>query len=55
METILTLNGNFIKAKLVQEYDRARLFFSQDRLVITDLMNREVTNLDVIDFVSQYK
>lgn len=53
METIVTQKGLTIIGVLVKLYyeHNVKLFFSQDRLILTDLHNVELRSLDVLDFV----
>ena len=52
METIL-INGLSIECKLIKTYSKGKLFFAQERLVITDLNNIYVKSVDVIDIIEE--
>ena len=54
-ETIRTLKGLSVKARLVQEYPKGRLYYAQERLVITDNNNKEIESLDVVELVTKIK
>lgn len=52
METVYC-NGLSLSALLVKVYPKGKLFFLQDRLLLTDFNNNQVDSFDVIDFVNQ--
>ena len=52
METIL-INGLSIECKLIKTYTNGKLFFAQERLVVTDLNNVYIKSVDVIDIVGK--
>ena len=53
METVFTKNDLSLSAFLIETYPNGKLFFLQDRLLITDLSNNEVDSMDVINFTQQ--
>lgn len=59
METQIVLvtlrNGHrfAVDAKLIKQYLKGKLFFYQERLIITDLSNNEIMSNDIIDLVEQ--
>lgn len=55
IENIKTKNGLVIKARLVQEYPKGRLYYAQEHLVVTDNNNNETKSLDVIELVTGIK
>ena len=55
MEKIKTLKGLVIDARFVEEYPHGKLFFAQERLVVTDLENNELANIDVIELIMKIK
>lgn len=55
IETVTTLNGLKIKARLVQEYPKGRLYYAQERLIVTNNDNKEIKSIDVIDLVMGIK
>lgn len=52
METIL-IKGLSIECKLIRTYSNGKLFFAQERLVVTDLNNIYTKDMDVIDLVKE--
>ena len=52
METIL-INGLSIECNLIKTYSKGKLFFAQERLVITDLNNVYIKNVNIIDIVEE--
>lgn len=50
-EQIYTLNGLILRASLIKIYERGKLFFLQDRLLVTDHNNNEINSLDIISLV----
>lgn len=42
-----------IMATLVKEYPKGKLFFAQERLIVTDLNNNELISNDIIDLVEE--
>jgi hypothetical protein len=52
MEIVKTLNGLELEMQLIKTYTSGKLFFSQERLCITDLNNVEINSLDIINYVS---
>lgn len=54
METIITKERLAISALLVSEYSRGKLFFAQERLILTNLINEEVRSMDIISFVDDH-
>ena len=52
METIL-IKGLSIECKLIKTYTNGKLFFAQERLVITDLNNVYIKGADIIDIVEE--
>lgn len=53
METILTKNGLKLSAIFIKEYPNGKLFFCQERIVITNLDNNELSSIDIIDIVEE--
>lgn len=53
MQIIQTLTGLKISAQLIKDYEKGRLFFAQERLILTDLSNIELNSLDIISFVEE--
>lgn len=47
-------NGLALEAKLIQIYrvHGKKLFFLQERIMLTDLDNNEIDSIDLIDFIS---
>lgn len=54
-ENVKTKNGYSISAKLLNRYPKGKLFFAQDRVVITDFDNNEIANLDLIDLIQDLR
>lgn len=48
-------NGLVLEAKLIQIYyaHGKKLFFLQERIMLTDLDNNEIDSLDLIEFINQ--
>jgi hypothetical protein len=55
IETVHTLKGIPVKAKLVQEFPKGRLFYAQERLMVTDNNNKELKSMDIIELVTGIK
>ena len=47
------INGLSIECKLIKTYSKGKLFFAQERLVVTDLNNVYIKSVDVIDIVGK--
>lgn len=50
-QEIYTISGKSIMAKFVERYNKGKLFFFEERLVITDLKNKEINTIDILSFV----
>lgn len=53
METIHTLNNLYVQAQLIKEYSMHRLFFCQDRIVLTNMLNQELVSHDVLKWINE--
>lgn len=48
-ESVKVLNGLEIDMQLIKTYTNGKLFFCQERLCMTDLDNKEISSIDVIN------
>ena len=52
-QTVLTKNKLALEAKLIQVYPNGKLFFLQDRIIVTDKNNLEIDNIDIIHLIEK--
>ena len=52
VQGITTKTGLKINANFINLYHTGKLFFAQERLMITDFNNNELNSLDIIEFVT---
>lgn len=51
MEIVKTLNGLEVEMQLLKTYHNGKLFFAQERLCLTDMSNKEINSLDIINYL----
>lgn len=51
IEQVKTKNGLQLPMMLLNKYPKGKLFFSQDRLCVTNLHNCELLSEDILDLV----
>ena len=53
MEKVFLKGGLSLVAQLIKKYPNGKLFFLQERLLVTNLKNQEIESVDIIDIVEQ--
>ena len=51
MREVITKSGMVLEATFIKQYGLRKLWLCQDRLMLTDLANKEIRSMDVLDFV----
>ena len=53
MEKITTLNGLVLEALFIKHYENCKLFFCQDRMVLTNIINMEIVSIDILLWIDK--